>query len=107
MERRFGPTVGQLARRVEAGRCFAEMSELPHGRGPLMDLIWWESVTVDSPLSADDVRLVETVSDALTLCIYRVQAGLFTAADDAGRKSLAARLATTPITGPSHGCFRT
>jgi len=71
-----------------------------------MDIVWWESVDVNAPLSADVVAGLDTITDALILCVYRVQAGLATAAEDAQRARLAQRLWSLPIAGPLHGQFQ-
>lgn len=100
------PVAGPIARWIDAGGCFTDMSEVLHGRGPLMDIVWWESVDVNTPLSADVVAGLDTITDALFLCVHRVQAGLATAAEDAQKARLARRLWSLPIAGPLHGQFQ-
>jgi hypothetical protein len=99
------PVAGILARHIEPGRCFVAMSELLHGRGPLMDVVWWEAVDVSAPLDAGVVAPLDTVTDALTVVVHRIQAGIATAAEDDGNSAVAQQIWRAPITGPLHGQF--
>jgi len=99
------PVAGGLARHIEPGQSFEAMSELLHGRGPLMDVVWWEAVDVGAPVDAAVVAPLDTVTDALTLVVHRVQACIATAAEDGGNQVLAQQIWRAPIIGPLHGQF--
>ena len=45
------PVAGLLARQIDARSCYLAMSELLHGSGPLMDVLWWESVESDRTIA--------------------------------------------------------
>ena len=55
------------------------------------------------PLRAELVGALDTITDALLLCVHRAQAGLATAAEDACNDELARKIWQTPIAGPLHG----
>lgn len=99
------PVFGAIDRRIESGQSFVAMSELLHGRGPLVDVLWWEAVDVGAPLGATIAAPLDTVTDALTLVVHHIQACIATAAEDQGNQTLAQRVWRVPITGPLHGQF--
>jgi hypothetical protein len=98
-------TIRPMERSVDAGNLFAELSELLHGRGELLDALWWEVDGFESPLQAEHVRSLDLVGDALTLCVKQIQGGLAGAALDAGKLSTCNDIETTPIIGPIRGLF--
>lgn len=99
-----GRTV-HLRRQLEAGSCFVEMSELMHGRGRLTELVWWESVEFEEPLSVE-LRHLDALTDALVLSVHRIALGLATAASQIGDLETATRLRTTAIVGPASAQLR-
>lgn len=92
-----------IDRHIDSQRLFAELSELLHGRGPLVGAVWWETVDFESELQAEHVQLVDSVCDALTLCVSQIQSGLACSAHDLGYDLMCAELGTTPIVGPISG----
>jgi hypothetical protein len=98
-------TVRPMERQVDAGNLFAELSELLHGRGSLLDALWWEVDGFESLLQAGHVQSLGLVSDALALCVNQIQGGLAGAAHDSGRLSTCNNVETTPIIGPIRGLF--
>jgi hypothetical protein len=90
-----------LERQILAGHCFAELSELLHGRGPLAEVVWWETAEFDMALTSDHIRHLDPLFDAMTLCTNRIQFGLASAAASSGHQALAQGIFLTPILGPS------
>lgn len=99
-------TIRPIERHIDAGNRFAELSELLHGRGKLVDVLWWEVDGFERPLEAEHIRLLDSISDALTLCVAQIQGGLAGAAHDSGRLSICNNIEATPIIGPIKGVFK-
>jgi len=95
-----------LERRIQAGHCFAALSELLHGRGRLVEVVWWETADFDEALTGEHLRRLDPLFDAMTLCTNRIQFGLASAAATSGYEGLAQSIFLTPILGPSESELR-
>jgi hypothetical protein len=98
--------IAALPRHIDAGSSFRTMSELLHGRGPLTELVWWESVAFDEPLDSMHIQPTDALTDALTLCVHRIQLGLSTALWHADHQDYAKDVASAPIIAPSSSELR-
>jgi hypothetical protein len=70
--------------KTPVGELFADLSELLHGRGRLMPLVWLDIADVTEMPSSDHVRLMETISDALIVSLSHIRTCLATAAEQKG-----------------------
>ncbi len=99
------PGVPLTPRSASVGGLFADLSEVLHGRGPLMPLVWLDTEVNDLP-TADQVRLVDTLTDALLVSLTHVRTCLATAAEDRGWPVLANTAAAVRLIAPAHSWAR-
>jgi hypothetical protein len=92
---RIGPTGSQST--ASPGRVYADLSELLHGRGPLMRLVWLDVVDISATPSSDDVLAFDMITDALTISLSRIRAGLAAAADQKGWELLAQTISAVKL----------
>ncbi|MEJ3741749.1 hypothetical protein WEI85_00405 [Actinomycetes bacterium KLBMP 9797] len=85
------------------GDLFAEISELLHGRGPLMPLVWLDIADVTDVPSNDHIRLLETISDALVVSLSHIRTGLTTAAEAKGWHARAQMINMVRLVSPARG----
>jgi hypothetical protein len=71
------------------GELFADLSELLHGRGRLMPLVWLDIADVADMPSGAQVQLLETISDALVVSLSHIRTCLASAAENRGFEVLA------------------
>jgi len=86
-----------------AGQLFAELSEMIHGRGRLMALVWLDSADVSDPLDSAHVLSIETVCDALTVSLSQIRAGLATLAAGKSWDVLAQTIAAVTLIRRAEG----
>ncbi|MET8312017.1 hypothetical protein [Micromonospora sp. NPDC005173] len=67
------------------GDLFADVSELLHGRGRLMPLVWLDIADVTDAPSSEHVRLLDTISDSLVVSLSHIRTCLATVAEARGR----------------------
>jgi len=85
------------------GVLFADLSELLHGRGRLMPLVWLDIADVTDMPSSDHVQLLETISDALLVSLSHIRTCLATAADNKGLRVLAQIIDRVRLVVPIQG----
>ncbi|MFI2666765.1 hypothetical protein [Micromonospora carbonacea] len=66
------------------GDLFGDISELLHGRGPLMPLVWLDVADVTDAPSSEHVRLLDTISDSLVISLSHIRRCLATVAEARG-----------------------
>ncbi len=88
--------------KTPVGELFADLSELLHGRGRLMPLVWLDIADVTMP-SSEHMQLLETISDALIVSLSRIRTGLATAAEEKGFEVLAETIDRLRLVAPAHG----
>jgi hypothetical protein len=85
------------------GDLFADISELLHGRGPLMPLVWLDIADVTDTPSTEHVRLLETISDALVVSLSHLRNGLASAAEAKGWHARAQAIDMIRLVSPARG----
>jgi hypothetical protein len=75
--------------KAPVGELFADLSELLHGRGRLMPLVWLDIADVTDMPSSEHVQMLETIGDALIVSLSHIRTCLATAADEEGFEVLA------------------
>jgi hypothetical protein len=88
------------------GDLFADLSELLHGRGPLMALVWLDVADIDSGPSAEHAQLLETIGDVLTVGLSQLRECLTTAALERGWDALADITDRVRLVSPADGLLR-
>jgi hypothetical protein len=86
---------------TSTGDLFADLSELLHARGPLMPLVWLDIADIIDAPSSEHVKLLDTISDALTASLSQVRTCLATAADEKGWDVLADTVAAVRLVLPA------
>ena len=74
------------------GQDFVDMSELVHGRGPLLPYLYWEAQDLLDPQRKPNEPTLERLLRPLRIALRRVRVGLATIASDRGFSRLADRL---------------
>lgn len=97
------PGVPQIRRARSVGALFADLSEVLHGRGPLMPLVWLDIADVIALPTADHLRLMDTLTDAQIVSLTQLRNCLSTAADEKGWTVLAEIAAGTGLIAPIQG----
>lgn len=85
------------------GDLFADLSELLHGRGPLMPLVWLDVADIASGLSAEHARQLDSVGDALVVSLSQLRLCLTTAAAERGWAGLADITKRVRLLSPANG----
>ncbi|NKT14675.1 hypothetical protein GS495_16625 [Rhodococcus hoagii] len=85
------------------GDLFGSMSELLHGRGPLMPLVWLDIEHINDAPSSEHVRLMEVIADAVTVSLNHVHTGLLSAAHSKGREAMVQNIDSVPLILPTDG----
>lgn len=83
------PEVGLPDRIAPVGHLFAEMSELLHGRGQLMSLVWLDVADITGAPTSEQIKLLDAISDSLTVSLAQLRACIATAAEDRSWEVLA------------------
>lgn len=83
------------------GSLFADVSELLHGRGPLMPLVWLDIGQVTDNPSSEHVRLLDTISDSLTVSLSHIRRCLATVAEARGWRSRANMINMVRLVSPA------
>lgn len=99
------PGLRLAPRSAGVGALFADLSEVLHGRGPLMPLVWLDADVDDLP-SADQLRLVDTLTDALVVSLTQVRTCLVTAAEEKDWDVLARTAAAVQLIAPAKSWAR-
>ncbi len=99
------PAVPLTPRSESVGALFADLSEVLHGRGPLMPLVWLDADVADLP-SADQLRLVDTLTDSLVVSLTQIRTCLATSAEDTDWPVLAKTAAAVRLIAPAHSWAR-
>jgi len=84
---------------IDVGQLFADLSELLHGRGPLMPLAWLDVAQVAEHPTSADMQAVESITDALVLSVSRIRDGLATAASNVRECDYAKTIFDVPLVG--------
>ena len=92
----YGDSIGSVR---PAGTLFAELSEVLHGRGPLMPLVWLDVADVTRVPGCDEFRLVDVVTDAFVLTLNQVRTCIETVARERGLDGLRAAARVIPVAG--------
>jgi len=74
---------GPVRTRV-VGQIYSDLSELLHGRGRLMPLVWLDVEDVRAAPSSDHVQLMDTITDAAVVNWCHIRACIAAAAEDEG-----------------------
>lgn len=91
---------------IQVGRCFADLSELLHGRGPLMSLVWLDVADVAGHPSVDHIKLIDAIADSLSISLSRVRDCIATVAADASFDVLASTVHNVRLVGRTEGWAR-
>lgn len=83
------------------GELFADLSELLHGRGRLMPLVWLDIADVTDMPSSEHVQLLETISDALIVSLSHIRTCLASAAEKEGFHVLARTVDRIRLVAPT------
>jgi hypothetical protein len=83
------------------GELFADLSELLHGRGRLMPLVWLDIAEVTDLPSNEHVQLLETIGDVLTVSLSHIRTCLATAAEEKGFEVLAQTVNRMRLVAPA------
>ncbi len=83
------------------GELFADLSELLHGRGRLMPLVWLDIADVTDLPSSEHVQMLETIGDALTVSLSHIRTCLATAAYEKGFEVLAQTIHRMILVAPA------
>lgn len=89
--------------KIPVGELFADLSELLHGRGRLMPLVWLDVADVTAMPSSEHLQQLETISDALIVSLSLIRTGLATAAEEKGFEVLAETINRLRLVAPAHG----
>lgn len=95
------PSAPNPQRRTSVGGLFADLSEVLHGRGPLMSLVWLDVADVTAAPTDDHLRLMDTISDAQVVCLTQLRECLTTAAMENERSALANVAASIRLIEPA------
>ncbi|MEH1055904.1 hypothetical protein V6U89_11910 [Micromonospora sp. CPCC 206171] len=85
------------------GDLFGDISELLHGRGPLMPLVWLDVADVTDAPSSEHVRLLDTISDSLVVSLSHIRRCLATVAEARGRGYRAQTINMVRLVSPARG----
>lgn len=69
-----------LPSRIVTGEIYRDLSEVLHGRGPLMSLVWLDIADITNEPSSEHHAAIAEVCDALLISVTRIRAGLSTEA---------------------------
>lgn len=100
------PGVPLTPRSSTVGNLFADLSEVLHGRGPLMPLVWLDVADITDLPSSEHFRLVDTLTDALVVSLTQVRSGLTTAAQVKDWPVLTNVAAAIRLIAPAHSWAR-
>lgn len=100
------PEVPLDPRPSTVGELFADLSNLLHGRGPLMPLVWLDVADVTGLPGPEHLRLVDTLTDALVVSLTQLRTCLATAAQDKDWPVLAHTAAAIRLIAPAHSWAR-
>ncbi|GAA2094635.1 hypothetical protein GCM10009823_13750 [Brevibacterium salitolerans] len=88
------------------GNLFADLSEVMHGRGPLMPLVWLDVADITDLPSPEHLRLVDTLTDTLVVSLTQLRSCLTSAAQAKDRLALANVAAAIRLIAPTNGWAR-
>ncbi|MFF0281781.1 hypothetical protein ACFYSW_15855 [Rhodococcus aetherivorans] len=88
---------------VRVGDIFGSLSELLHGRGSLLPLVWLDVADVTDPPTSEHLILLEEISNSLIVSLSRIQTCLATAAAEKKWDVLANTIAGLRLVSPAHG----
>jgi hypothetical protein len=100
------PGVPLQKRPATVGSLFSDLSELLHGRGPLLPLVWLDVADVTGLPSASEAQRLDTITDALLVSTTQLRTCLATAAEDQDLPVLANIAASVRLIAPAHGWAR-
>lgn len=100
------PGVPLAPRPSTVGNLFADLSEVLHGRGPLMPLVWLDVADITDLPSPEHLRLVDTLTDALVVSLTQLRSCLTTAVQEKDRPVLATTADAIRLIAPSLGWAR-
>ncbi|MTK03161.1 hypothetical protein FF096_14150 [Micromonospora sp. CP22] len=83
------------------GELFADLSELLHGRGRLMPLVWLDVADVTEMPSSEHVQMLEAVGNALIVSLSHIRTCLATAAEQKGYEVLAETINRIRLVAPA------
>lgn len=83
------------------GALFADLSEVLHGRGPLMPLVWLDIADITALPTADHLRLMDTLTDAQIVSLTQLRNCLATAAEEKEWPVLAETAAAIRLIAPA------
>lgn len=83
------------------GDIYADLSELLHARGPLMPLVWLDTVDITDDPSREHVEQLDIIGDAVIVSLNQVRRCLATALEDNGHDELAAYVYSVPLVAPA------
>ncbi|MDQ7808264.1 hypothetical protein Q5425_31410 [Amycolatopsis sp. A133] len=83
------------------GDLFAELSELLHGRGPLMPLVWLDVADISDPPTSEHVKLLDTIGHALVVSLSQLRTCLTAAATERGRDVMAKAVHAVRLVAPA------
>jgi hypothetical protein len=87
--------------KTPVGELFADLSELLHGRGRLMPLVWLDIADVTDVPSSEHAQLLEAIGDALIVSLSRIRTCLATAAEEKGFEVLAQTVNRMRLVSPA------
>ncbi|CCH89126.1 protein of unknown function [Modestobacter italicus] len=96
------PGVSLIPRSSSVGALFADLSEVLHGRGPLMPLVWLDVADVTALPTGDQLRLMDTLTDAQLVSLTQLRNCLATAAEEKDWPVLAETAAAIRLIEPAH-----
>lgn len=94
------PDVGAPTGSAQVGDLFADLSELLHGRGPLMPLVWLDVVDVGAVPTSEHIRSLGTIADAVEVSLTRLRVLLAAEAASRERVGFAQVINAVPIVRP-------
>lgn len=96
------PGVPPVHRASSVGALFADLSEVLHGRGPLMPLVWLDVADIAEVPTADHLRLMDTITDAQVVSLTQLRGCLATAAEEQDFDVLATTAASIRLIAPTN-----
>lgn len=100
------PEVPLSPRASTVGSLFADLSEVMHGRGPLMPLVWLDVADITDLPSSEHLRLADTLTDTLVVSLTQLRSCLTTAAHERGNLGLADFAEDLQLIAPAHSWAR-
>lgn len=96
------PGVPQTRHSSDVGALFADLSEVLHGRGPLMPLVWLDAADVTALPTGDHLQLMDTFTDAQIVSLSQVRNCLATVAEEENWPVLAETAAAVRLIEPAY-----